>query len=296
MDISKAKNILIFVFLGLNIFLVYQLVMPLWTGLSAGVAEEEIREMEEVLEENNYQLNTSVPESLKSRSFVTVSPPEIDLGEIIQNFHEVEKPDISDLEDKIVFETEKTLLEIYNNGYYRYKLKDIPLLKAEEFKEEKPEKEILQIAEEFLRDHNIKLNNDAKKEVNQININEYHVNFYQKINNIPIYSSFKRVLIQSGTVVEFSSYWKKVLYMDREQEMEVILATAAITRLVEELGPALHVRTIEEIDLGFFSKEYEAEQWDIPPVWRIVLNNHEVYYVNAFIGIIEVAEEQILDE
>ncbi|GEM_PF-502704 len=296
MDISKAKNIMIFVFLGLNIFLVYQLIIPLWTGIGVSVAEEEIKGMEELLAENNYQLNTSVPKRIKSRAFVTVNPPEVDPGEIKRKFYEEEKPDESEVENKIVFETEEMLLEIYNNGYCRYILKDMPLLKAEQFREEKPEKEIMQIAEEFLQDHNIDLNDDVKEEVNKIHINEYHVNFYKKIRNIPIYSCFLRVIIQSGKVVEFSSYWKQVFFMDREQEMETIPATAAITRLVEELGPAPQKRTIEKIDLGFFSKEYEAEQWDVPPVWRIVLNNQEVYYINAFIGTIEAAEEQVLHE
>jgi hypothetical protein len=44
---------------------------------------------------------------------------------------------------------------------------------------------------------------------------------------------------------------------------------------------------ITSITLGYFSGEIDAEKWEISPVWRIVMQNEQVYYINAFTGNLE---------
>jgi hypothetical protein len=51
-------------------------------------------------------------------------------------------------------------------------------------------------------------------------------------------------------------------------------------------GGALETGIID-FSLGYYSQEYDAERWEIPPVWRIRLDNGEVYYINAFTGNLE---------
>jgi len=71
------------------------------------------------------------------------------------------------------------------------------------------------------------------------------------------------------------------------RETEVISPTEALTNLVKELGPSDEPRQIIQVNLGYFSGEYDAEKWEMPPVWRVVLDDEQYYYVNAFTGNLE---------
>ncbi len=66
--------------------------------------------------------------------------------------------------------------------------------------------------------------------------------------------------------------------------MEVISAAEAVCRVVREIGPSLQPRRIVQVSLGFYSQEYNAERWEVPPVWRIMLDRGETYYINALTG------------
>lgn len=69
--------------------------------------------------------------------------------------------------------------------------------------------------------------------------------------------------------------------------MEVIPATEALLRMVEVLGPSTRPVRITKVDLGFYSCEYDAEKWEVPPVWRFLFENGESCFINAFTGNLE---------
>ncbi|NLA26320.1 MAG: hypothetical protein GX878_02885, partial [Firmicutes bacterium] len=40
-------------------------------------------------------------------------------------------------------------------------------------------------------------------------------------------------------------------------------------------------------ELGFYSRDYDAEEWEVPPVWRFLFEDGEISYINAFTGNLE---------
>ncbi len=50
---------------------------------------------------------------------------------------------------------------------------------------------------------------------------------------------------------------------------------------------------VDRIDLGYYSRPVEwASQWEIPPVWRILTKDGQVYYVNVFTEELEGLQEE----
>ena len=284
MNISKAKNVLILAFLVLNIILAYQLLAPGLSGLSAGVTPEEVQRMEEKLEENNFELAASLPHRPQNSSFITVKPPSRTLAKLKEAFFAGEDVHTINLEDKTVLEAGEKELNIWPGGHYRYYCQNdlsdgegVPLDAGEAVSK----------AEEFLAEKGLFHNNMRKGQVHRVNEKTYRIKFYQEFMESPIFTSYKRIVVSQNRVTEMESYWLQVKGMEERRKMEVIPAATAVIRLLEEKSPEAEQREITDIELGFFSQEYDAEKWEIPPVWRILVNDDEVYYVNAFIGNIE---------
>jgi len=75
MNLSRAKTILIFAFLGLNLFLCFYLFgNALSEPLRMRVSRKQWREIEEQLERNGYTLAAQVDRSARKSAFLTVSP------------------------------------------------------------------------------------------------------------------------------------------------------------------------------------------------------------------------------
>ncbi|MCJ7806794.1 MAG: two-component system regulatory protein YycI, partial [Clostridia bacterium] len=111
--------------------------------------------------------------------------------------------------------------------------------------------------------------------------------YYQVFDNMPIFAGQLKVIIESDNIKAVEIYWLKLIERGPVREMEVISATEALTNLVKGLGPNSEPRMINRIDLGYFSGVYDAEKWEIPPVWRVVLDGQDCYYINAFTGNLE---------
>ncbi len=284
MNISKAKNVLILAFLVLNIILAYQLLAPGLSGLSAGVTPEEVQRMEEKLEDNNFELASSLPHRPQNSSFITVKPPARTPAKLKEAFFAGEDVHTINLEDKTVLEAGEQELNIWPGGHYRYSYQndvsggeDVPLDAGEAVSK----------AEEFLAEKGLFHNNMRKGQIHRVDEKTYKITFYQEFMESPIFTSYKRIVVSRDRVTEMESYWLQVKGMEERRKMEVIPAATAVIRLLEEKSPEAEQREITDIELGFFSQEYDAEKWEIPPVWRIIVSDEEVYYVNAFIGNIE---------
>ena len=113
------------------------------------------------------------------------------------------------------------------------------------------------------------------------------ITYIQDAGGAGLYSSFIRVTVTGERLTAIEYLWLKLLKQSGEHPLEMISSAEAVLKLVEELGPADRERWITRIDLGFYSEEYEAEQWDIPPVWRVIIDHRQIYYINAFTGHLE---------
>jgi regulatory protein YycI of two-component signal transduction system YycFG len=75
MNLGKAKLVFIFAFLGLNLFLAYQLFWPDARKLVQPlVSTHELRQVEAHLIENNYYLQADINRAAQKSGFLTVSP------------------------------------------------------------------------------------------------------------------------------------------------------------------------------------------------------------------------------
>ena len=71
------------------------------------------------------------------------------------------------------------------------------------------------------------------------------------------------------------------------QGMEVISSARALLRLIEIRGASSPPRQIVKADLGFYSRSYDADEWEMPPVWRFLFDSGESIFINAFTGNLE---------
>lgn len=293
MNLGRAKLILIIAFAGLNIFLAYQLFWPDFGRLTgAAVTSEELRETEQELSESNYILDASFDRAARTSDFVPVSPSrEIRhelLYDLIKSGVQIEETDRAiyyRADDRLVINHTSGLLQVYF---------DNDTLLLEETPADLDESDLIEqiasvLEEQHLLPAHKKYDYLEKKEDGSMVLH-----FHQLLENKPIYSGRLKVAVDGAQIRAVEIYWLEPGERIPAREMEVISPTEALKNLVAELGPSPEERSIKKIELGYYSGEYDAEKWEIPPVWRIVLDNNKYYYINAFTGNLE--EDKVIPE
>ncbi len=120
----------------------------------------------------------------------------------------------------------------------------------------------------------------------------YLVRYYQEFDGWPVFGGRIEVKLSTdGRVVDFQRTWLKPLGYSGPRK-GIIPATEALGRLNallksrdsgEKARPGAGW-VIREIDLGYYSRIYDANQWEAPPVWRIRMEGGDTFYVNAYTG------------
>ncbi len=286
MNISKAKSVMIAVFLALNLFLLYHLLEPGWGTIEDVIILEERQRMVNMLTENNYVLEADIPLRPKKSFFLTVTAPQKDADGLKELFFGDESVDIVEAEEGVTYSSGKATLFVQNNGFFSY-IKDQSHSGEDDEEIEIDEQEALNISRSFLQEKGLLTEDTGKYEIKQDNENIFEVIIYEEYEDIPLFSGHIKLIIKGEKVTEVRSYRPRIVGVEDRQEMKVISATVAIMRLIEELGYAEPEKVISNIAPGFYSREYEAEEWEVSPVWRISLDKESFYYINAFTGNIE---------
>ncbi len=295
MDFSKAKSVLIGLFLCLNFFLGYQLVqMHQWVTfpegfLGEGANPEDEERLEEMLEEYNYQLQGDFPRGTLEKSFLQVRPPAWEEEELLARFfgEDKEKVEKESREDTMVYRHQGGELIIYHHGAYRYS----PPQDDEEGEAEMDAGQARELAEDFIETHQLK----PEDTIHSLTLQEedgFYLVYHQEWLDLPVYASYLMVTVEGERVAQVESYWPEVKGLEEEREMEIIPGAAALVRFMEDRGVSHQGEVVEDVELGYYSIEYDAEKWEVPPVWRIVLEGGEVYYLNAFTGNLEYPPEE----
>jgi len=285
LNLGRAKLILIIAFAGLNIFLGYQLFWPDFGRLAnVAVTSEELEATERMLEDNNYILDASFDRSPQTSDFLTVSPDQNFRQKLLYQFIKsgaaVEETDDATyyrLDEKTAVVHLSGLIQVfYNKGVFL--AEDSVNLEENELKSQ---------VEEYLQD-NALMPEELMFDYLEKNEDDFILlNYYQALGKTPIFAGQLKVVIESDHIKAIEVYSLQPVERVLHREMEVISPTEALSNLVTELGASTDKRVIKKIDLGYFSGEYDAEKWDIPPVWRIVLDGYQKYYINAFTGNLE---------
>ncbi len=282
MDLSKAKTVFIIAFLALNIYLAYQI----WVGQEfvlsyAAVSSEEVEQVMDLLAENNYLLATSLPQQTQKMSLFSVRAPAPDKEKYLQAFFTEEEKNVlmrRENNGEIVYTYQGRILVFHDKGQVIFR----SLGRPEEVSP-LPLEELKQQAEEFLDQAGL-LPADAEFDaIYPAGAGEQAVRFYQVYEGIPLYASYINIYYLGNYLSKAEFYWLTPLGFSGESRL-VIPASQALFYFLEARGPAVELVEIIEITLGYYSREYEAEKWEVVPVWRIVTDTKEVIHINAFSG------------
>jgi len=291
MDLSRAKTVLIFTFLCLNIILLYQI----WASEAGGSPvlfgeEEKASQLEAALQQANLFLNIDLPRGGMRVAHLEVTPWQPDPAEAIHMFWNA----LAEGEDAAA--RQQRILEIIKNdnkdphsflfgGYELILPGDGPLILRGAFAG-LPTEQLRTAAEGFIEQ--IPFLNDFVYDYKISGDNVTALYYRQAFAGFPLYAGYLQFRhIGAGTK---SSYVDVYIYRlsplgFAEQEREVIPPATALWRFLETYrGENGHAAAIVEFSLGYYSEEYAAQLWEIAPVWRIRLDNGEVYFINAFTG------------
>lgn len=285
MNLGRAKSILIIAFIGLNIFLGYNLFWPDFGRLTrVAVTAEEIRITEAMLNENNYFLETTLDRAIQTSDFLTVAPAS-DLQKKIEKRLIEENASITVDASSKTYSREGQVLIFDSSGLIRVLFEPGVFLAERSINLE--QREIRNKVEQLLKEEQLMPEGAMFDYMEHIESEGIILHYYQIHDNLPIYSGQLEVVIDLDRLKEVRIYWLEPLVRSPVREMEIISATDALSNLVRELGPSSVPRRVKQIDLGYISWEYDAEKWEIPPVWRIVLDGQQLYFINAFTGNLE---------
>ena len=106
--------------------------------------------------------------------------------------------------------------------------------------------------------------------------------YLQTYQGFPLFFSYTDVKMEEGNVVEVKLY-RVVPQGFTEQEIQTISAAEAVETFIQS-SDAQGTLTIVDISLGYYSQDYDAERWEIVPVWRIASSDGAVFLINAFTG------------
>ncbi len=285
MNLGRAKTILVIAFAGLNLFLGYHLFWPDFGRLTkVAVTAEDVRATEAILDDNNFTLETTLDRSIQVSDFLTVTPAIDYQGEILQHF--IKKgAGIAEYEGMTAYRADTETAVVYSSGLVRIIYEPGVLL--DENSIILSSEQIGELVTQFLEEEQLMPPDVALDNVEVKSPDYVTVYFHQIYEGAPIFAGQLTVTVESNYIIAVEVYMLTTVERVPAREVEVISATEALTNLVEALGPSSDPRIIKDIELGYYSGEYEAEKWEIPPVWRVVLDNHEYHYINAFTGNIE---------
>lgn len=284
MNLSRAKTILIGAFLGLNLFLCYHLFGAEVQKLArVAVTARELRFVEEHISGNGYLLEAKVDRTVRKSSFLTVSPSSLMHEELRRHFTPAAALEAGPGEVRL-YRGEKARLRIFPNGLARVDF--TPEIPVPFGTAGAGDRELASAVQHYLQSSGMTISPVSLEYLERSGEN-LRLHYVQVISGAPLYGGYLNVFLEKGCISAIELYWLEPETRFQEREMEVIPATEALLRLVEVLGPSPHPRRIIRIDLGFYSCEYDAEKWEVPPVWHFLFDDGTGYFVNAFTGNLE---------
>jgi len=298
MNWSKAKTILIILFLIADIFLLYEL-YPGFLGNNKMIDDESTKEVMKYLEKQGIYVRCLVPKAISPKAPLTVKYKYIDSQYALKNFfHAPEEVVIKNFEDKQTMEDESIYIEIYKNGEFIYTNKKLMENKAEEL----DEKAALNSIEGFLKKLGIE-EKDLYDIIQNIDRNYVKLNCSQGYKDTFLDQSFLEVLATNEGVAYMKMLWFEVENNGKNKN-DIMDPMKALIKLADELAQPTEQQTEEDdrivniydIRLGYyFDTEIEqVKEFDIVevkegtaiPSWRIKTDKGNIY-INAYNGTVE---------
>ncbi len=294
MDLSRAKMVLIITFLILNLFLLYQIVMDegMYNPVLFG-PREEVSRLEKAMQEANLSLDIPLPRGGMSVAYLVVmpwQPVEEDVVAMLwQGLGNDTENGIFSSNDLLANAESENNISRWRFGPYELFLsKEGPFQLHNAFKGLDPEKKESAAAEFMNR---VSFLQDFVYDYKVAKHGKTAIYYHQEFEAFPLYAGY----VEFDCGGEHEPGCEVYLYRLEplgfgEQKREVIPPSTALWRFLDAYTESEYSHdpmVIVEFSLGYYSEEYDAERWEIPPVWRIRLLNGEIFYINAFTGYLE---------
>ncbi len=254
MDWSRAKTILIWAFLFLDLFLGYQVYASRtqqWMDTDAVAGGT--REIEAFLAQHNIVLQAEIPQQTPDMNYLNVE---------YSGFQAMVPKEMPGQQVTM----EKTAVSV------RF-TQPIPVL-------QKNPAELLRLISQRV------VSADQYQPDLHLSGRERLV-FWQMHERVPLFVAPLEVYLKNGTAVGFHQTYVHI--RNQGSGRQVISAATALRSLVEKevIQPG---ERIEDVSLGYYGHTYDADIQVLAPVWRFI-HNGEVHYVNGFTGAVEKATD-----
>lgn len=117
------------------------------------------------------------------------------------------------------------------------------------------------------------------------------VEYVPDYKGFPVYSGYVRAEVSTRGIESITRLWVVPTGYTPAQPKAIRPAGEALLRLAGRLNSNMRPRTVTDIQLGYYAgralvptQSGDVHGWDTVPVWRIVLDTGEVYFINAFNG------------
>lgn len=284
MNLSRAKTLLICAFLGLNLLLCYHLFGGEIRKLTrVAVSAAELRQTVRQLEDYGYLLETKADRAVRKSAFLTVAPL-WEVGEKLREEFTAAAAPESGPSGAIFYDGDEAKVKLYPAGLARVEFNSGQALPDEvSFSNDQ---ELTSAFELFLQELGPAFS-EARLDYLERYGEEAVLHYVQLFEDMPLYSGYLTAFLENNRLQALEIYWLVPDKPLQEKEMEVIPVTEALLKMAEYLGPSTQPRRIIKAELGFYSCEYDAEKWEVPPVWRFLFEDGESCFINAFTGNLE---------
>lgn len=299
MNWSRAKTILIVLFLIADIFLLYEL-YPGFLGNNRMIDDENTKEVMKYLEKQGIYVRCLIPKASSPKAPLTVKYKYFDSQFALKNFfHAPDEVAIKNYEDRQTMEDESIYIEMHKNGEFIYTNKILMENKAEEV----DEKAALKSIESFLK----KLGIEAKDlyDITQNTDRNYvKLNCSQGYKDTFLDQSYLEVMATNDGVAYLKMLWFEIENNGKNKN-EIIDPMRALIKLADKLAQQPeengneeddNVINIYDISLGYYFdmdlkqvEEFdivEVEEGTAIPSWRIKTDEGNIY-INAYNGTVE---------
>ncbi|WP_126429170.1 two-component system regulatory protein YycI [Brevibacillus marinus] len=252
MDWSRAKTILIAAFLLLDLFLAYQVYesrTQQWNEVQ--LIRKGAGNIELLLDERNIRLAMEIPEDTPQMQYVHVEY----LSEAVLNQHPLPPDQQMTISDSLIMA--------------RF-AQPIPLNDS-------------QNAAELLRELRHRVMYAEQYQPDKYYTERGIFRYWQQYEGLPIFVAPLELYVQQDAVTGYQQSYLRI--RNHGDGRQVISAYTALRSLLEK-QLIRNGETIEDVTMGYFGHEYDADVQVLAPIWRII-HNGKIDYVNAFTGAVE---------
>lgn len=279
MDWSKSKNILIIIFVILNIFLLVSVVQK--ESKVVVISQKDVSDIQTILKGNNIDLKATIPNKIKQKPFLKVE-------DIVYNESETVKKILGDdsqtvkesNNDKTAYKKGGKTLEFYKDKTINY-INSAPT----ETVNISNKKDVIEYAKDFLKDNFFDINKGVLTEY-KANNDSIELLFEQQYKDNPIFVSSMWVKISDKGILAIKGRWvTPVEFIDNPKDIKTPLEILLV--FSKDYGQSTPT-TIKSVTLGYYFnlKEFKNAAVSAFPVWKIETDNMKYYY-NAYEGYLE---------